>query len=198
MINIKGFEDGSRYVIVLEGIEKPKAEGIVKDLLSSLLSAQEAEYTEVAKSDAEPVPETPQPEVSIIDRFEDGPYAGLKPIELISGTNDEKDAAFSYLCDVKDNVALGKEIEKARCFYMVDKLSGVEDPHAYAGKLNLKQMNLFLAKFAPAIPDAVKISTVTELLGVGGVFEDLNNAPEDTLRKSVEALIIRCREYVKN
>ncbi len=196
MINIKAFEDGPRYVIVLEGIEKPKAESIVRDLLSGIVNA---EVEQISPSEALPVPESIVPEISVVDTFQDGPYAGLKPMELVRGENVEQELGYGYLRKEKEDggdLALRKEIDDALCAYMADKLKDA-DPESYANRLIVKHLNMFLNKFSCCIPDEIK-KDEAENVCKGFSFDALSDAPEGILRKVIADVIIKTREYAKS
>ena len=158
MLTTKFFKDGDRVVIVLEGLDMPDQETVIKGLLSSIVgtASLEPEGTAVPVPAEEPdvpaaIKEEPEPEGEAV--FLDGPYKGMTPEEaLVAG----KAKAFVYLTTeyVADNDAIGSAITSAVNAY----LHKFDDCNAkeYASRLSDKQVATFLAVYAGVIPEDIR------------------------------------------
>lgn len=153
MLNIKSFRDGERLVVVLEGMDIPAAENVVKSFFSSLLSGVAVTQEDPAYAAPIPVFEEECPPVPVFF-FDEEPYAGKTPEDiLLSGTAEEKTNAFKWL---RSKIEIGEfalstpEISDAMSRFLKERFKEC-DPEEYCKKLTDAQLNKLLTQHAPVI-----------------------------------------------
>lgn len=157
MLNIKSFRDGERLVVVLEGMDIPTVENVVKDFFSSLISGSTVTQEDPAYAAPIPVFEEECPPVPAVF-FEEEPYAGKTPEDiLLSGTVEERAAAFKWL---RGKIETGElciatpEISDAMSLFLKDRFEKTI-PEEYCKKLTDAQLNKFINQHAPVIPQSL-------------------------------------------
>lgn len=163
MLNMKCFRDGERLVVVLEGVNIPEAEEMVKGFFSSLVA--NATVTQEDPAYAEPIPVFEEECPPIPDFFfEEEPYAGKTPEDiLLSGTAEEKAAAFKWL---RSKIEIGEyslstdEISVAMSQFLKNRFEECV-PEEYCKKLSDGQLNMLLIQHAPVITSTLKEDLIT-------------------------------------
>ncbi len=199
MLDIKTFKDGNRLVIVLDGFgdEIPAMENAVQAFLSAIVP-----ISSVRNVEASPVPvlqpEIPQlaeeskseskteEEASAVPAiFEDGPYQGLTPDEIIERN---KQRGFSYLVSRANGGACQMSVPLMKASYdaVVKYLKNFKDTPAadYAQKLTDAQVVKFLTQYGPVIRPERR----DEVMATS--WNTIMTAPIDVQRKAVENCII--------
>ena len=196
MVSIKYFEDGNRQVLVFEGMPAVNVEAIVRDITAKIATG-EYSVEKVEDSNAMPLPEEKEPEIKIPTTFQDGPYKGMEPIQLIEGEAEEVEAAVTYLVEQKGDInhILYQDIENALVKYMNNKLLNCV-PEEYAQKLTAAQIGKWYSYFKNLIPLYVWNKLLEKFeytTGSSSIELFLSSAPEETLRSGIKYLITTCR-----
>ena len=154
MLNIKCFEDGGRLVVVLEGIDIPSAEEMVKKFFAGIMSgAVEA----VSPGEATPIP-TLSVEEEVLPTFEEGPYTGKTPYEVLENEEDANNAFKWIVGQIKKNSLKGKLLSASQDAlekYLKIRFESCE-PDEYSKKLTTKQLEIFFERHNEAISSRVK------------------------------------------
>lgn len=170
MFEIKAFKDGTRLVVVLDGVDIEKTEEELKKVFSAIkiCSKSAAEPVERIK---EPIPDIPEINESIDESissnetkedpaekviFLQGQFTSFTPQEIVSTPSDKLNfERFKYLKEVKNDPEytgdIHKEITKAMVLYLRNKFKDV-DEESYVSKLTSKQLKVFYDSFADCIP----------------------------------------------
>lgn len=145
MLNIKTFKDGNRFVVVFEGLSNmPSEEDMIKNYISSIVNANISTEKEI---DAKPVETTDEP--IPVPIFEDGPFAGMSPSQVIETGNK----GIAYLNMEMGKYGMGSEedvltLEIASVMYNhIHKRFSQMDVEEFAKKLSDGQINSLIAMY---------------------------------------------------
>ncbi len=153
-MKVQTFRDGERFIIVLEGIDV-KMEEVIKGILNPLVPQNLTRECQVEPMD--PPSETP-PVIPVV--FEDGPFAGKSPEEVLFSTNP-KDGfnAYKYICSGLESQQFNTELSKT-CEEQIRKYVRLRfattNGEDYANALSGKQVQIFFDSFDYSIPQELK------------------------------------------
>lgn len=141
-MKISTFKDGSRLIVVFEGIDLSE-EALIKGMLSPI-STDRVPVVEPIEEEPEEMPEIPV--------FTDGPYAGLTPTDVLMAEPREAQEAFLYITQNAVPEELKSACDVAVKEYLRSRFSSTDEAE-YAKKLTERQVERFFEMFKPVIPE---------------------------------------------
>ena len=154
MFDIKCFKDGTRLVIAIDGLENIDSdENIICNFIKTLIPNSNIE--KIVDAEAAPVIEKDDPIIK---------YIGIAPYEnvtahqaLFSEDTTANNAAFQFFNDgIKNQIFSCEKLAEIYIelnAYLKNRFCKVTDPEAYAKKLTLKQLVIFMNQYYALLPE---------------------------------------------
>lgn len=149
-MKIETFKDGSRLVVVFDGLTDVTEQLIVEKFLGGIISP--------------PAELENMPEEEPLKIYTSGPYAGKTPEEVFAECPDvkSKDAAYKVMRDAIINKELMEETQAACMTYLKERFASA-DPEKYPQKLTKEQQEKFILMYNPVLSSEVKEKIANDL-----------------------------------
>ncbi len=148
-MKIQTFKDGDRFIVVFEGLEV-KEEDMIKGFLSPMFTENVHRPCEV-----EPIAtqEEEIPEIPVV--FNDGPYTGKTPNDVLSSSQEDAWNAYVYITEQLSGGKLEEKLssvcDKEIKTYLRNRFERTNGEE-FAAKLSDKQVGMFFKQFGYSIP----------------------------------------------